>query len=149
MSSSSRLLRRAAPRPGRGHRSAASLAVLQGELESLDDEELLGAAAYLGESLLAAGGDRWAWDDAARQPAWSAAYGPDADWDFSIASLDALEEALRRSTSSSTERTATSATARPGISARSCGEGSAVTGTKAPGTPICDRSDRSAMVSSP
>ena len=48
--------------------SAVSLAALQGELESLDDEERLGAAAYLGESLLAAGGGEWAWDEAARQP---------------------------------------------------------------------------------
>jgi hypothetical protein len=49
-------------------RSAASLASLQDALDSLDDEERLGAAAYLGESLLAAAEGEWGWDAAADRP---------------------------------------------------------------------------------
>jgi len=146
--------------------SADSLAALQNELDSLDDEERLGAAAYLGESLLAAANGEWGWEATSNQPivvpdptlglrpvspideiedaageldgrlaalhrtwtaaagprpeseltawlarqdsgfpAWAAAYGPGLDWDFSVDSLDQLEEVLRRSVASATDLT--------------------------------------------
>jgi hypothetical protein len=166
--------------------SADSLTALQGVLESLDDEEWLGAAAYLGVSLLAAaGGGEWGWDEESDQPivvphpalglapvfpikeievrnrvivvsdgvewwrylhrdpdadgdrlaamhrawaeaagprppseldlwlagqeagfpAWVQTYGPRVDWDFSVGSLDRLEEVLRRIVVSATDLT--------------------------------------------
>ncbi|GIF45216.1 hypothetical protein [Actinoplanes xinjiangensis] len=138
-------------------RSAGSLVALQRALPSLDHEMLLGAAAYLGESLLEVAGGEWRWDERAGGPlvvagpelglapvapleeidaaaggpagslaslhhiwsaaagptvpepvewaawqqeafpAWAATYGPDVTWDFSVSSLDRLEQALRRS----------------------------------------------------
>ncbi|MGN9913836.1 hypothetical protein ACTMTJ_40510 [Phytohabitans sp. LJ34] len=147
--------------------SSDSLAALQDVLDSLDDEERLGAAAYLGESLLAAADGEWGWDASAKRPivvpdpalglppvspideidaaagerdgrlaalhrtwaaaagpraetsslaawlarqesgfpAWAARYGPGVEWDFSVGSLDRLEEVLRRTVTSVAELT--------------------------------------------
>jgi hypothetical protein len=49
--------------------------------------------------------DLWLAERQAGFPAWAATYGPGLDWNFSVDSLDRLEEVLRRSVASATDLT--------------------------------------------